>query len=116
MLKLDTKKNIAAVEAASVAAKVESDFIANRAATVEAATVVVNGNIYNANERSIQRMTSAVLSNADNEETHPLRWSMADTASGVMTDITLGELKQALKLATVQMELLWAKPKGNEDE
>lgn len=109
MLKLDTKQNIAAVEAEATAKKLEADFVASRAAAVEAATVTINGNIYNANERSIHRMTSAVLSFSDADLSMPLSWSMADTASGVMTDITLGELKQALQAATIQMAQLWSR-------
>ncbi len=108
MLKLQGKQRIADVEAAAAAERAAQEFRAARAEAVEAATVTVNGNLYNANERSIQRMTAAVLAGADEAETLPLAWSMADTPPGVMTPITLGELRQALRAATEQLAALWA--------
>lgn len=109
MLKLETKTRIAEVEAAAAAEKAIADFRTERAALVEAATVEINGNSYNANERSIQRMTAAVLAGADEPADLPLVWSMADTPPGVMTPITLGELRQALRAATMNLAALWAR-------
>ena len=109
MLKLSSKTTIAAAEAQAEAARAELEFRAARAEAVESATVTVNGNLYNANERSIQRMTAAVLAGADESADLPLSWSMADTAPGVMTAITLGELRHALRAATEQMGALWGR-------
>ena len=109
MLKLQTKQKIADVEAAAAAERAIAEFRAARAEAVESATVTVNGNQYNANERSIQRMTAAVLAGADESADLPLAWSMADTAPGVMTAITLGELRQALRAATEQLAVLWGR-------
>lgn len=109
MLKLETKQPIAVVEAAAAAERAIAAFRAERAEAVEAATVTIGGNIYNANERSIQRMTSAVLAGVDESADLPLVWSLADTGPGVMTPITLGELRQALRAATEQMAALWAR-------
>ncbi len=107
MLKIQTKQAIADVQAAEAAAAAESAFRAARAAALEDATVTVGANTYNANERSIQRMTAAVVAGADEPDQFPVKWSMADTGPGVMTAITLGDLRQALRAATEQMETLW---------
>ena len=54
-------------------------------------------------------MTAAVLAGADEPADFPLVWSMADTDPGVMTPITLGELRRALRAATEHMAALWAR-------
>lgn len=109
MLKLSSKTTIAAAAAQAKGEAADLAFRADRSAAIESATVTVNGNTYNANERSIQRMTAAVLAGADEAADLPLSWSMADTAPGVMTPVTLGELRQALRAATEQMGALWAR-------
>ena len=109
MLILSSKVNIAEVEAARALEAEQAEFRAARAAAVEAATVTIDGNVYNANERSISRMTSAVLAGADEPDALPLSWSMADTPPGVMTPITLGELRRALRASTEQLEKLWGR-------
>ena len=109
MLKIQTKQVIADVAIAAAAAQGVADFRASRAAAVESAVVTVNGNQYNANERSIQRMAATVQA-AYNEPDHfGVGWSMADTEPGVMTWVTLGELRQALRAAIENMATLWAR-------
>lgn len=109
MLKLQSKTTIAAAAALAAAEADATQFRTDRAAAVEAATVRVNGNLYDANERSIQRMGVAVVAFSAAPDSAPAAWSMADTAPGVMTAITVGELREALQAAVVQLGELWGR-------
>jgi hypothetical protein len=109
MLKLSTKQKIADAEAAAAEQRASDNFRAARLAAVESATVSVNGNLYDANERAIQRMSVAVVAYTGAPENAPAAWSMADTPPGVMTAITVGELREALRAAVEQLGKLWAR-------
>lgn len=109
MIKTNTIRNVADVEAERAAAQAEATFKAERAAAVEASTVKVGDNTYNASERAISRMAEVVAATTDEADTLPISWSMADTPTGVMTEITLGELRAALKLAVVRRGELWGR-------
>lgn len=109
MLLTNTKRKTADREAAEAAAIAEQLFKDQRAAAIEAAVVCINGNNYNANERSIARMAETVAAASDEPDSLALGWSMADTPSGVLTPITLGELRQALKAAVINRGALWGR-------
>ena len=52
-------------------------------------------------------MASAVLATIAEDDTFVMQWSLADTDTGVMTDITLQDLKLAHKLAVLNMAGVW---------
>lgn len=84
-----------------------STFKASRQNLLDNATVTANGFQFDADEISIGRMASAVLAAYDELDTFVMQWSLADTATGVMTNITLADLKLAHKLAVQNMANIW---------
>jgi len=86
---------------------VASEFKANRLALIDSAVVHANGFKFDADEVSIGRMASAILAAIVEEDTFVMQWSLADTDTGVMTDITLQDLKLAHKLAVLNMAGVW---------
>ncbi|MBG89607.1 MAG: hypothetical protein CMO80_22290 [Verrucomicrobiales bacterium] len=71
-----------------------------------AVVTTTNGFKFDADERSITRMSNAI-SAAERAGRTDVRWSLADTATGVMTDITLQDLQEAHTLAVENMESIW---------
>jgi len=86
---------------------VASEFKANRLALIDSAVVHANGFKFDADEVSIGRMASAILAAIVEEDTFVMQWSLADTDTGVMTGITLQDLKLAHKLAVLNMAGVW---------
>jgi len=66
-----------------------------------------SGNLYDADEKSISRMTNAILA-AQNEGVTELQWSLANTGTGVMTAVSIDDLKEAQKLAVQNMASIWS--------
>lgn len=83
------------------------DFKNSRQALIDSAVVHANGFKFDADEVSIGRMASAVLATIAEDDTFVMQWSLADTDTGVMTDITLQDLKLAHKLAVLNMAGVW---------
>ena len=83
------------------------DFKNSRQALIDSAVVDANGFKFDADEISIGRMASAVLATIAEDDTFVMQWSLADTDTGVMTDITLQDLKLAHKLAVLNMAGVW---------
>mgnify|MGYP003664210517 FL=1 len=83
------------------------DFKNSRQALIDSAVVDANGFKFDADEISIGRMASAVLATIAEDDTFVMQWSLADTNTGVMTDITLQDLKLAHKLAVLNMAEVW---------
>ena len=83
------------------------DFKNSRQALIDSAVVDANGFKFDADEVSIVRMASAVLATIAEDDTFVMQWSLADTNTGVMTDITLQDLKLAHKLAVLNMARVW---------
>lgn len=80
----------------------------SRLEALNAALVITAlGNSYDADEVSIGRMSNAILAAAGEADTYPMQWSLSDTASGVMTDITLADIKEAQRLAMQNMNNIW---------
>ena len=82
-------------------------FKATRQALVNTATVDANGFLFDADEIAIGRMANAILAAILEADTYPMKWSLADTATGVMTDVTLVDVKLAQKLAVLKMANIW---------
>lgn len=83
------------------------DFKNSRQALIDSAVVHANGFKFDADEVSIGRMASAVLAAIAEDNAFVMQWSLADTDTGVMTDITLQDLKLAHKLAVLNMAGVW---------
>lgn len=83
------------------------DFKNSRQALIDSAVVDAKGFKFDADEVSIGRMASAVLATIAEDDTFVMQWSLADTNTGVMTDITLQDLKLAHKLAVLNMAEVW---------
>jgi len=83
------------------------DFKNSRQALIDSAIVDANGFKFDADEVSIGRMASAVLATIAEDDAFVMQWSLADTNTGVMTDVTLQDLKLAHKLAVLNMAGVW---------
>ena len=82
-------------------------FKASRQALIDNATVEVNGLEFDADEVSIGRMASAILATNGEPNSFVIQWSLANTDTGVMTEITVDELKLAHKLSVQNMANVW---------
>ena len=82
-------------------------FKTTRQALIDNAVVDANGFKFDAYEVAIGRMASNILAAISEPDTFVMKWSLADTATGVMTDITLADLKLAHKLAVINMTSVW---------
>lgn len=85
-----------------------NQFKANRQQILDSAVVTTsNSNQYDADEQSISRMANAILA-AQRREVSDIKWSLADTPTGVMTDVTLADLEEAHELAVENMASIWS--------
>ena len=84
-----------------------ASFKSSRQVLIDNAVVDANGFKFDADEVSIGRMASAVLAAIAQEDTFSMPWSLADTDTGVMTDVTLGDLKLAHQLSVQNMANVW---------
>jgi len=83
-------------------------FKASRQQLLDSAVVTTsNGNKYDADEQSISRMANAILA-AQRKDLTNIQWSLADTPTGVMTDVTLADLEEAHELAVENMASIWS--------
>jgi len=83
-------------------------FKSNRQKLLDSAVVTTsNGNKYDADEQSISRMANAILA-AQRKDLTNIQWSLADTPTGVMTDVTLADLEEAHELAVENMASIWS--------
>jgi len=84
-----------------------SQFKSQRQQQLDNAVVTTsNGNKYDADEQSISRMANAILA-AQRKDLTNIQWSLADTPTGVMTDVTLADLEEAHELAVENMASIW---------
>ena len=85
-----------------------SDFRSQRQQLLDNAIVTTSlGNQYDADEQSISRMANAILA-AQRRGVTNIKWSLADTPTGVMTDLTLADLEEAHELAVENMASIWS--------
>jgi len=82
-------------------------FKASRQALIDSAVVNVNGFQFDADEVSIARMSFYTVALMAETDSYEIQWSLADTSTGVMTDITLGDLRLAQQLAVANMAAVW---------
>ena len=82
-------------------------FKSSRQTLIDEAVVDANGFKFDADEISIGRMASAVLAAIAEDDAFVMRWSLADTDTGVMTDVTLQDLKLAHQLSVQNMATVW---------
>ena len=83
-------------------------FKASRQQLLDSAVVTTSsGNQYDADEQSISRMANAILA-AQRRGVNDIKWSLADTPTGVMTDVTLADLEEAHELAVENMASIWS--------
>ena len=83
-------------------------FKAERLANIQSLTVTTTaGNEYQADRDSIAAMTARVIALTGELDSYTLKWSLAPTGTGVMDDVTLGDLREALLLATEQITTYW---------
>jgi hypothetical protein len=75
--------------------------IANAVVTTEA------GNQYDADETSVIRLGGAITRYAGKAGTTKVLWSLADTATGFMSEVTLADLKEAHALAVDNITAIW---------
>jgi hypothetical protein len=84
-------------------------FRTSRQSQLDNAVVTTSaGNKYDANEVSIMRLTIAVTAAVAQDETYIIEWSLADTGTGVMTEVTLADLREAQGLAAQNMANIWS--------
>ena len=84
-----------------------SSFKASRETMIEESIVDANGFQFDADEVSIARMSFYTVALINELDTYQMQWSLADTNTGVMTDITLGDLRLAQQLAVANMASVW---------
>lgn len=83
-------------------------FKAGRLANIQSLTVTTTaGNEYQADRDSIAAMTARVIALTGELDSYTLKWSLAPTGTGVMDNVTLGDLREALLLATEQITTYW---------
>ena len=105
MFKLDKVKTFAEIEVENKF----SEFKSTRANLLNSAVVTTqSGNKFDADEKAQVRMNNVInaCTLAGYEDNFTLEWSLADTPSGVGTEITLSELKEAYILAVQNMSTL----------
>jgi len=85
-------------------------FKSNRQSQLDNAVVDANGFLFDADEKSIGRLSYAISAAVEDGmiDTDNVEWSLADTPTGVMTSVTLADLKLARKLAVQNMSTIWA--------
>lgn len=87
--------------AEEIAAEEIAAFKAGREIAISSLTVTTSaGNIYQADAVSTAKMGTRVVALMGVDDTYITKWSLADTDTGVMTDVTYADLKEALRLAT----------------
>jgi hypothetical protein len=84
-----------------------ASFKGTRKSLINTAIVDANGFIFDADEISIGRLANAILAAFNESDSYVMQWSLADTATGVMTDVTLADLKLAHKLSVLNMASIW---------
>lgn len=102
-----TNPTIEAIPQSQLDAEALDEFKANRQKLIDSAVVNANGFSFDADEISIGRLASAVLAAITEDDTFVMQWSLADTDTGVMTDVTLADLKLAHKLSVLNMSRAW---------
>ena len=104
MLALNTIKSLAVVANEK---ELQQFRIERQQRTEKAVVTTRRGNQYNADERSIIRMGNALLAMVNESDDFVIRWSMANTETGVMTETNKVDLVEAHRLAVEFMGASW---------
>lgn len=78
-------------------------------ALMESTVTTSLGNIYDADEVSISRMLGRIYRERNSEDYKIIPWSLFTDDTGIMSDVTLGDLKEAYDLAVDNMAALWSR-------
>lgn len=81
----------------------------------DATVTLPSGNVYDADENAQRRMLSAIVA-ADHRglpDDYELPWSLAGDGTGVMTTVTLGEIREAHALAIENQSAIWGINNGS---
>lgn len=82
-------------------------FKTTRQQLIDSAVVTTSSsNQYDADEKSQARMNNAIAA-ANRKGLTSVNWSLANTATGVMTEVTLTDLEEAHELAVQNMADIW---------
>mgnify|MGYP003396728941 CR=1 FL=1 len=106
MFKVETIKTFAELDSE----KELMEFKSNRVNELDSAVIEISsGKKFDASEIAQKRMSNAILALnvAGKTDADTLNWSLADTGSGVATEITFAELKEAFVLAVENMAAIW---------
>jgi hypothetical protein len=96
----------AAYLAEQAAALVISTFKTNRQSLMDASTVTVATHVFDADEKSIARMTEKLIAESLSLDTKAIDWVLAGS-TGVKAAITLGNLRDAHKDAVEYRDSIW---------
>lgn len=84
-------------------------FKRSRQEQLDSATVTtLSGKEFDADEASMSRMVNALTAAADEQGATIIPWSLANDGTGVMTDCTKAEIKEAHRLAVKNMAAIWS--------
>ena len=100
----------AAYQAEQDAIAAIQSFKSNRQHLLDTAIVTTtSGKQFDANEVAKSRMSDAIKATelSGMVDTDTLQWSLADTGTGVMSTVTVAEIKEAFVLAVVNMSNIW---------
>ena len=95
---------------AEIEAKELAEFKASRESLVANSVVATaSGNKYDGDNVSIQKMANKIISYSyvGKLDSDTLEWSLADTGTGVMTEVTLKDIKEAHHLAVEYVQSVW---------
>lgn len=99
-------------QAQAAAEKETQQFRADRQQALDTAVITTTlGNQYDADEQSILRMGANIKAGelAGKQDDDMVQWSLADTDTGVMTDVLFSDLKDAYVLAAANMGQIWGR-------
>jgi hypothetical protein len=100
-------QDLVAMKAKRDSAAALASFKSSRQSLIDNAVVNANGFQFDADEISIGRMASAIIAAIAEEDTYQMQWSLADTGTGIMTTVALGDLKLAHQLSVQNMAAVW---------
>jgi hypothetical protein len=103
-----TDPTIEPIPQAVIDAELVEAFKRERQTLIAKAVVTTEaGNQYDADETSVIRLGGAITRYAGKAGTTKVFWSLADTATGFMSEVTLADLKEAHALAVDNITAIW---------
>ena len=99
--------DIPAFEAEQAQLALISEFKSDRFTLIKNSKVTVGDNEFQADQISINSMTARCVALAKESDSYIIQWSLSPTPTGFMSPVELGDLREALKLATDYAESVW---------